>query len=374
MAVDEQTCEALRRAFEFNFKERGELGASLSIWEKGEEVFGLSAGYVDKTKSKPWDEQTIVPFYSATKALSAATVLLCLERAGLTPESRVRQVWPKFPQASASFAELLSHQCGLAALDARVSVWEHKEVIIAIEQQEQNWQTGHGYHPRTYGFLLEETVRQLEGKRLGEVFRAEIAHPLDLDLWIGLPESEFGRVATLYPGKMDKEELKSGFYQAFHEEGNLVRQAFSSPRGLQSVQEMNTPRAWQAGFPAMGGIGTARGLAGFYQAVIGQRECFSEDLREWMQSPQVNGWDQVLLTPTQFSCGFQLDPLDANGKKLRNHYGKGKKALGHPGAGGSHAYGDPETGLSFGYTMNQMELSVLPSTKTLDLVNALCGI
>lgn len=358
----------LQKVFDVNFKERGEIGASVSVWKNGTEIAQISGGYTDKSRKTAWSAETIVPFYSATKGLAAATVLLCLERAGLTPESRVSQVWPSFPAASATFAEMLSHQCGLAALDRRVSVWDHAEVIGGIEAQELNWTNGHGYHPRTYGFLLDEIVRRLEGETLGEVFRSGIAEPLDLDLWIGLPESEFGRVATLYPGKMNKEDLSSGFYQAFNKEGTLVRRAFSSPRGLQSVQEMNTPKAWQASLPAMGGIGSARGLAGFYQAVLGHLPCFPDDVREWMTNVQVTGDDQILLTPTQFTCGFQMDPVDATGQKLRYNYGASLSAFGHPGAGGSHAFADPESGLSFSYVMNQMELSVLPNSKTIDLV------
>ncbi|MFC4990868.1 serine hydrolase, partial [Rubritalea tangerina] len=112
-------------------------------------------------------------------------------------------------------------------------VFEYEAVIAAIEAQEPNWDLGdgHGYHPRTFGFIVEEPVRLLSGKRLGEVFRERIAEPLGLELWIGLPESEFGRVATLYPGKTDKSDLESGFYKAFNQQGTLVRQAFSSRGG-----------------------------------------------------------------------------------------------------------------------------------------------
>ncbi len=362
--------EVLEEVFELNFLERGEIGASVSVWKHGEEIVHLSRGYTDKSQSTEWTEDTIVPFYSATKGLAAATVLLSLERAGLTPEARVTQVWREFPQSSATFAELLSHQCGLAALDQRVSVFNHDEVITAVESQSSNWTHGHGYHPRTYGFLLDEVVRRLEGEKLGEVFRAEIAGPLNLDLWIGLPEREFDRVATLYPGKVNGGDFSSDFYKAFHQKDSLVKQAFSSPQGLESVQDMNTPAAWQAALPAMGGVGGARGLAAFYQAVLGYLPGFSEDVRRWMSTPLIQGHDQVLLTPTRFTCGFQMDPLGPDEVKQRRHYGRSPRAFGHPGAGGSHAFADPDSGLSFGYVMNQMELSVLPSEKTLDLVAA----
>ena len=365
--------KSIEKEFYRNFDDHGELGASLSVWMHGEPVVSLDHGWRDKSEQRPWDSQTIAPIYSATKGPAASVLLMLLDENGLTPESRVCQVWENFPDDQATFAELMSHQCGLAALDGNVSIYDFDSVIGAIENQEPNWDLGdaHGYHPRTFGFLLDKPVRILTGKSLGEIWREKIATPLGLDLWIGLPESEHHRVATLYPGKADKAELESGFYKEFNQPESLVRKAFSSPKGLHGVHEMNTPKAWQAALPAMGGVASANALAKFYQACIGQIECFSDDVREWMQDSQVMGDDLILCTPTHFTCGFQKDPLDGDGNKIRGHYGPSKNAFGHPGAGGSHAFGDPENGISFGYTMNQMDLAVLPGAKSLNMIKAL---
>lgn len=365
--------DAVEMAFRKNFDEHGELGASVSVWKDGVEQLNLAAGWCERDQQRPWTAETIVPFYSATKALASATLLMLLDENGLTPDDLVCRVWQNFPNSSATFAELMSHQCGLAALDQQASVYDYDAVIAAIEAQEPNWELGdgHGYHPRTFGFLLEEPVRQLTGQRLGEVFSERIAEPLELELWIGLPESEFDRVATLYPGKMDKSDLESGFYKEFNQNGTLVRQAFGSPKGLHGVHEMNTPKAWQSGLPAMGGVGTAQSLAKFYQAAIGAIPFFSDDVLEWMRTPIVMGDDRILMTPTRFSCGFQLDPLDHDGEKIRHNYGDGMHAFGHPGAGGSHAFGDPESGVSYAYIMNQMDLSVLPGAKSSGVIQAL---
>ena len=92
-----------------------------------------------------------------------------------------------------------------------------------------------------------------------------------------------------------------------------------------------------------------------------------------MKSVQCCGEDRILQTRTAFSCGFQMDPLDVDGKKERCHYGVSPRGFGHPGAGGSHAFADPDTGLSFAYVMNQLELSPLPGRKTLDLVDSCMG-
>ena len=95
------------------------------------------------------------------------------------------------------------------------------------------------------------------------------------------------------------------------------------------------------------------------------------DVLEWMKGSQSMGEDKVLITPTHFTCGFQKDPLDVGGSKIRYNYGRSMNAFGHPGAGGSHAFADPDSGVSFAYTMNQMDLSVLPGLKSSRIVEAL---
>jgi CubicO group peptidase (beta-lactamase class C family) len=364
----------LERIFEKNFADRGELGASVSVWKRGEEVVSLNSGWCEREQERPWTNETLVPFYSCTKGLAAATMLMVLEEHGLNPDDKVRAVWDHFPIAQGSFAQLMSHRLGLAALDTAATTWDHAEVIAAVEKQQPNWPLeggGHGYHPRVMGFILDELVRRMTGKTMGQVWREKIADPLELEAWIGLPDSEFGRVARLYPGKQSQADLNSEFYQQLATPDSLVKRAFASPRGMQSVREMNEPRAWQAGFPAMGGIGTAVAVAKFYQAACGAINFFSPQVREWMECTRSSGDDKILCAPTAFSCGFQLDPLDGFGRKTRHHYGLSRRAFGHPGAGGSLAFGDPENGLSFCYVMNQMELCSLPRAKCLDLVKAI---
>ena len=363
----------LEKAFQKNFIERSELGASVSIWSQGEEIVSLNQGWCEREQERPWTEDTLVPFYSTTKGLAVATLLLVMHEQGVTPDQRVVDVWPQFSTKEGSIAQLLSHQLGFAAIDERVDTWDYAAVIRAIEKQQPNWQPGeaHGYHPRTFGFILDEMVRRISGKTLGVLWREKIAEPLGLEAWIGLPESEFSRVATLYPGKQNKADLESGFYRELHTVDSLVKRAFSSPHGLHSVREMNEARAWQSGFPAMGGVGSARAVAKFYQAACGGIDFFPVDVQVWMQQMRCSGHDLILQTQTAFSCGFQLDPLDGVGRKERHHYGISKRSFGHPGAGGSHAFGDPDSKISFCYLMNQMELSPLPGAKSLDMIRAI---
>ena len=374
MAASPSVLGKVLDAFERNFRDRGELGASISIWWDGAELLSEGHGWCEREQLRKWTHKTLVPVYSATKVPAAASLLLALESKGLSAETPVREVWPGFPVATARFFHLLSHQCGLAALDEKASVFDHAEVVAAIEAQVPAWKLGegHGYHPRTFGALVDEPVRRLTGQPLGSFWREKIAAPLGLDFWIGLPESEWPRVAQLYPGKAGKDDLADAFYKQLTTSGTFTRRAFSSPRGLHAIHEMNEPRAWSAGLPALGGVGTASALAKFYQAAIGAIESpLSPAVRHALAAPISAADDRVLLRPTVFTCGAQQDPLDDTGTKLRRLYGPSLAAFGHPGAGGSHAVGDPESGISFAYVMNQMELSVMPGVRCMAMVDAL---
>jgi CubicO group peptidase (beta-lactamase class C family) len=374
MAVSPSALGKVVEVFERNFRDRGELGASISIWWEGRELLSSGHGWCEREMRDPWTIRTLVPVYSATKVPAAATLLLALHRRGLDEETPVREVWPAFPVPNARFSHLLSHQCGLPVLDRRAHLTDHAEVVAAIEAQTPAWVLGdgHGYHPRTFGSLVDEPVRRLTGLTLGGYWREMIAGPMHLDFWIGLPETEWPRVAKLYPGKAGKDDLADAFYKQLTTSGTFTRRAFSSPRGLHAIHEMNDPRAWSAGFPALGGVGTASALARFYQAAIGSIESpLTPGIRQALMSPRSSADDRVLLRPTVFTCGAQRDPVDAHGVKIRRIYGPSHSAFGHPGAGGSHAMGDPETGVSFAYVMNQMDLSVMPGLKCVEMVDAL---
>ena len=364
----------LEEAFDRNFAERGEMGASVSVWQNGREVASLSRGWCEREDERPWTDDTLVPVYSVSKGLSAATFLLVLREAGLMPDDLVRRVWPELKVGDLTFVELLSHRAGLPGVEGVVEVAERKEVVRALEATEPFWDPGmaHGYHARSIGFLLDELCERLLEKRLGECWREWIAEPLGLDFWIGLPAEEFARVAKLYPGRYVIRKEEKAFYEAMQTEGSLARRAFGSLKGYQSASEMNDSAAWAGGFPAFGGVGTARALAHFYQAVLGktETEVLPSEVRELLRERLLQGPDQVLQLETSFGAGMMFDPLGREGQKLRQLFGPNVEAFGHPGAGGSHAFCDPVTGLSFAYTMNQMELGLFPGERGLGLVRA----
>jgi CubicO group peptidase (beta-lactamase class C family) len=373
--------ERIAELFHANFTDHGELGAAVSVWRAGREVVSLAGGWKDRAMTDPWTEETMVLFWSATKGLAASCLLHACQENGVDPTTTVAEVWPEFAQAGkerVTIAEALSHQAGLAALPAPTEVMDHDAVAAALAASAPNWPLGegHGYHPRTFGFLVEEILRRItRGRALGEYWRTEFGEPLALEVWIGLPAERVKEPAAIFPAK-NSPPKGDPFYTAFLTPSSITARSFASPRGLHSVAAMNAPEARAASFGAFGGIGSARGLAKFYAMLanggeLGGRRFFAAPTLVWMTTTLTQGPDRVLLLETAFSAGFMRDPLDAEGRKKRTNFGKSVKAFGHPGAGGSHAFADPENNVSFAYLMNQMEPGVLPGPKSLRLVDEL---
>lgn len=376
---------AVRQWFEANFRERGELGASVSVWKDGSEVLSLSHGHANRERSREWTADTLVPVWSATKGLAAVSCLIALREAGLPLDCPVAEVWPEFVAAGKSgitFRHVLNHQAGLCALDERPSITNHDEVITAIERQTPLSPPGesHAYHARTFGFLIDEIVRRIAGSEsISEHFQQAIAGPLSLDFWMRLPPEQHERVSMVYPGRMSIASRDQAFLRAFNAPGSLTRRAFGSPVGLSAAAEMNRPEAWSLGNASLGGIATARGLAKFYAvlAASGQwqgRQVVPAGVINELRSIQSQGQDEVLCLETAYSCGMMKDPLDAGtGEKTRSLLGPSHTAFGHAGAGGSLAFADPEHGLAFAYAMNQMDAGPLPGEKAAGLVAGVYG-
>lgn len=367
----------LRPLFEENFARFGELGAAVSIWQNGLPVLELHGGYRDVRRETPWTHDTLVLFWSATKGLGSACLLHVLQEHGITLERRVAEFWPAFARGGKSditLAQLLSHRAGLAAFDESVNVLDYAAVVRALERQRPLWPPGtaHGYHARTFGFLLDELVRRIDSRSIGEYWREVFAEPLGLDVWIGLPADENHRVATIHAAKASGAASPDPFYRALSQAGTIQRQAFTSPHGLHTVSAMNSPKNRARAFVSFGGIGSATSLARFYAMLSNggsfeARRFFSSETIQRMTNTLTSGLDRVFGITTAFSAGFMKDPPEAR----RRIFGPSHLAFGHPGAGGSHAFADPENNLSFAYVMNQMEQKLLPNEKSLRLVDAL---
>jgi CubicO group peptidase (beta-lactamase class C family) len=419
--------ERLEPLFQENFEKFGELGAAISVWQNGKELLELHGEFRDARREQAWTEDTIVLIWSATKGIGSACLLHALQEHKIDIERRVGEFWPEFAQAgkeTITLGQLLSHQAGLAALDRKVDLLDYAAVIDALAEQEPNWPPGtaHGYHARTFGFLVDELIRRISGMKLAEYWRKTFAGPLGLDLWIGLPEKENARVATMYAPKVGKRPepknrqsgppvgrtrpvASSDFYADVVTEGTFTHKVFTSPFGLNAVSAMNKPEIRALPIVSFGGIGSASALAKFYAILAnGDRrrgeQFFPEKTIAWMTTTLTDGVDRVFQIPTAFSAGFMKDSRRAVGnltalsgqvlKRVKTTsgsqenltalssqvvggrlFGTSPSAFGHPGAGGSHAFADPENGISFAYVMNQMEQRVLPNEKSLRLVDAI---
>jgi CubicO group peptidase (beta-lactamase class C family) len=372
----ERVRERFKPLFWENFEKFGELGAAVSIWQDGKPVVDLYGGFCDFRHERPWEGDTLVLIWSATKGISSACVLHVLQEHKIGVDRAVAEFWPEFAQADKekiTLAQLLSHQAGLCALDVRVDVLDYRAVIEALEVQTPLWPPGiaHGYHARTFGFLLDELVRRIAGKTLSQYWREVFAEPLKLDLWIGLPEAQNSRVATVYAAKSGRPPEPKQFYRDLVTPGTLAHKTFTSPYGLQSVSGMNAPAIRAQPIISFGGIGSASALAKFYSMLANGGELdgqtfFSEETIGWMTTALADDMDRVFQIPTAFSAGFMKDPQNAT----RRMFGTSPKAFGHPGAGGANAFADPENRIALAYVMNQMEQSLLPNEKSLRLVDA----
>lgn len=363
--------------FAENFEKLGELGASLCIRHHGEEILHLAGGYRDREKTIPWTKETPVLIWSATKGLASACLIHAAFQHGFALDRKVVDLWPEYGQGGkeeTTLLHVLTHQAGQPALrDSSISILNHEAVAAQLARQEPFWNPGeaHGYHPKTYGFLVDELVRRLtHGTALGAYFRLVFGDPLDLNLWIGVPASMASEVAPIYaPRQPRTPEAEAPFYQALADQESLTRQAFSTPTGLHSPSQMNDLEVRQHSIPSLGGIGTAAALARFYQALCSD-EIFSSESINRIAATQCTGTDQVLRIETTFAIGFMKDPLNG-GQKIRRIFGPEFNGFGQPGSGGSLGFCDPKNGITFAYVMNQMEQGVFPNAKSLRLVDYL---
>jgi CubicO group peptidase (beta-lactamase class C family) len=373
-----QLLQRLKPLFLQNFEK-----FAVSVWQNGKPILDLCGGFREAHREKPWSADTLVLVWSATKGIGSACVLHALQEHNIDISKRVAEFWPEFAQAGKekiTVAQLLSHQAGLCALDRRVDVLDYDAVIRALEAQKPLWPPGtaHGYHARTFGFLLDELVRRITGKTLSDYWRENFAGPLNLDFWIGLPEKENSRVATMYAAKSGKppepknRQSGSDFYADLVTPGTLARKTFTSPYGLHVIRRMNDAAIRAHPIVSFGGIGSASALAKFYSMLANggkfdDQTFFSEKAIAWMTTTLADGVDRVFQIPTAFSAGFMKDSRNA----ARRIFGPSGTSFGHPGAGGSHAFADPENKIAFAYVMNQMEQSLLPTEKSLRLVDAI---
>jgi CubicO group peptidase (beta-lactamase class C family) len=368
--------EPVREAFVRNFETLGERGAAVAVYRDGRKVVDLWAGTRDVDGGPAWERGTAQVVRSATKGVAAAVPLLLHQRGELDLDAPVGEYWPQFKAHGKErllVRHVLNHRAGVPVLDRPLSPEEALDPSRgpeAVAAQAPAWQPGtdHGYHALTYGWMLDELVRRVTGRWAGEWIAAEIAGPLGLDLWLGLPESEAGRVGRT--GRIEGPEPVGGLRsrpkravtEAYDDPGSLTRRAFAA---ISPFPDQNDPAYRAAALPATNGIATADGLARFYAALIGEVDgvrLFSPGTMELARAEESAGPDRVLVVGTRFGLGYMLhgsaSPL------------LGRGSFGHPGRGGALAFADPESALTLGYVTNGYRRTVTADPRAQALVRA----
>jgi CubicO group peptidase (beta-lactamase class C family) len=360
--------EPVRDEFVRNFAARGELGAACAAYVRGEKVVDLWGGVRDARDGAPWERDTLVVVYSTSKGLSAMTLALAHSRGLLDHDERVASYWPEFAQngkAEITVRQLLAHEAGLPVVDEPLDhrmLADFDRLGAAIARQRPQWKPGtrHGYHGVSLGWYEGELMRRIDpqGRTLGRVFAEDIAAPLGIDVHFGLPETvpkaRIARIERTNPLRMlsGARDLPPRMALAMANPRSLTFRTFANPR-LRTPADLDRAEYRRLEFPAGGALGTARGVARAYAAFaarppeLGLTRATIEALTAPPRPPACGWEDEVLKAPTAFSLGF-----------ARPHgpfrFGSSERAFGHPGAGGSFAFADPDREVAFAYVMNRM--------------------
>jgi CubicO group peptidase (beta-lactamase class C family) len=357
--------EAVRDAFAENFARRHELGGACCVYRGGEKVVDLWAGSRNRETGEPWEENTMVLVYSATKGLAAMTLALAHSRGWLDYEERVASYWPEFAQegkGAITVRQLLAHQAGLFAIDEPVDaelVADLDRLAVVLARQKPAWPPGdrQAYHALSLGFYEGELLRRIDPRHrsLGQFFQDEIASPLELDVYIRLPESiPNSRLATL--AKPSPASMLLNFpirltLSAMSHRSNIYRALVVNP-GSEIVHDPDRVYVRNLEIPSGGGVGSARAIAHAYSVFatggneLGLRP---ETLRALSAParPSVHGFfDECLKGDVRFSLGFM--------KPSSSWPFGGASSFGAPGSGGALGFADPEAGIGYAYVTSQM--------------------
>ncbi|GAA2546731.1 MULTISPECIES: serine hydrolase domain-containing protein [Streptomyces] len=368
--------EPVEQAFARNFEALGDRGAAVAVYRDGRKVVDLWAGVKDVDGTEPWERDTAQVVRSATKGVAAAVLLLLHRRGELDLDAPVGHYWPEFKahgKERVLVRHVLNHRAGLPVLDRPLTLREAADPLRSAEAlaaQPPVWEPGtdHGYHALTYGWLLDELVRRVTGRGSGEWIASEIAGPLGLDLWVGLPDARTGRVGRVgriegpEPSGVLRARPKRSVTDAYADPASLTRRAFAA---ITPFPDQNDPAFRAAALPAASGIATADGLARFYASLIGPVDgvrLLDPAGVDLARAEESAGPDRVLVVGTRFGLGFMLHG------SASPFLGPG--SFGHPGRGGSLGFADPETGIAFGYVTNGFRRTVTADPRAQALIRA----
>ena len=371
--------EAVREAFAENFIRRREIGAACCVYHKGKKVVDLWGGIRNIATGESWERDTKALVYSATKGMAAMTLAVAHSRGWLSYDERVSKYWPEFAQSGKekiTVRQLLAHQAGLFALDVPLDkslVADLDRLAMVLARQKPVWPPGtrQAYHAITLGFYEGELLRRVDPQHrsLGQFFQDEIATPLRLNFYIGLPESiPDSQLAPLVDPS--RSEMMLGFpfrmtLAILNPRSNFRRALLGSElaHDKQHIYSRNLE------IPAGGGVGTARAIARAYSVFanggkeLGLREETLHELKR-LAVPSTHGfYDECIKDEAQFSLGFM--------KPSRGFPFGSASSFGFPGAGGSFGFADPDAQIGYGYIPNSKGVTMGGDPRDIALRRAL---
>jgi CubicO group peptidase (beta-lactamase class C family) len=372
-------------AFRANFAAGREVGAAVAVYRNGAKVVDLWGGYRNGITKTPWQHDTVVNMYSTTKGVASLAVAVAASRGLISYDAKVADYWPEFAQAGkaeVTVRQLLSHQAGLPALDAPLGLADLADLdklSAVLAAQAPAWVPGarHGYHTLTLGWYESELIRHADpaGRTLGRFFAEEVAAPLGLDLYIGLPDSvDRDRVAHLHgwpraEALLHLNTFPARFTLSLLNPLSLASKSANIPKDVDVMNDFNRDEVRTVEMPAGNGIGTARSVAKAYGSTatggheLGLTPDTLDALTQLAVIPTGGVRDKVLHVDTAFSLGY-CKPVP------HFRFGSSDKAFGTPGYGGSFGFSDPETGVGFAYVMNRLGFHLWSDPRELALRQA----
>ncbi len=355
--------EAVRDEFQRNFAERGEIGAAVAAYWRGEKIVDLWGGRRAPDSDAPWLEDTMVTVASTTKGLASMTLALASSRGWLDYDAPVARYWPEFAQngkEAVTVRQLIGHEAGLVEVDEKLTIDRMRDlddVARVLARQKPAWPPGtrHGYHAMTLGLYMQELIRRVDpAKRtLGQFFHDEIAVPLRLDFYIGLPrEIPDDRIAKLKPMSRWRALLALPHTPPVLIGKILAPSSLLRRSMLFGDLDPNARAYLEIELPAGNGVGTARAIARAYSAFAegGAELGITPETMERLTAPPpvTHGKDAVIGIDTSFSLGFLRPTPDYM-------FASTLRAFGTPGAGGSFGFADPDARLGYAYVMNKLD-------------------
>ena len=345
-------------AFRKNFREDGELGAACTIYRRGELVLDMWGGVARRSEKKAWSCDSIVPVFSVTKGVSAVCILHLVQSGLLELDRQIADYWPEFAahgKGRVTVREGLAHRAGVPVVDGDISIEDIQDTrgfASRLASQPPIFEPGtsHQYHAITIGWLTSELVWRATGRSIGAYFQESIAKPLDLNIWMGIPQSAQQRVAAVEAGDFDPEtelDLARGSipWRALTLNGLFPRKLVGDGAGL------NDPRIQKLELAGVSGISDARSLAKLYAAVVGKVDNTPPLISADLLSDACSPVSQPSVGKLQASWGsgfvlpFKWQPM------------LGPASFGHDGAGKSVAFADRDHGIAFAYVRNRMNLN-----------------